>query len=80
MITVSRYSFSEYRSQKDTINNIPSHTHTILSNSIFRVVRICINISFAFDASIILYASMYKASEYCNHVLAKHKSWFPPLN
>ena len=80
MITVSRYSFSRYRSQKDTINNIPPHTHTILSNSIFWSRYIFINISFAFDASIIIYTSMYKVSEYCNHVLAKYKSWFPPLN
>ena len=35
MRTDSRYSFSRYRSLKDTINNIPSRTHTILSTSIF---------------------------------------------
>ena len=35
MITFFRYSFPRYRSQNDTINNIPSHSHTILSASIF---------------------------------------------
>ena len=37
MRTVSRYSFSRYRSLKDTIKKIPSHmyTHSILSTSIF---------------------------------------------
>ena len=37
-----------------------------------------INISFAFDARIILNTSMYMESEYCQHVLAKYKSWFFP--
>ena len=38
-----------------------------------------INIPFALDASNIIYTGMYMVNEYCNHILAKYKSWFSPI-
>ena len=43
----------------------------------FEDVILFINISFAFDARIILNTSMYIVSEHSHHVLAKYKIGFP---
>ena len=44
---------------------------------VFEVIIIFINISFVFDARIILNTNMYVVSEYCHDLLAKYKSCFP---
>ena len=79
MRTVSRHSFSRYRSQPAIIKHFPFTLIQLYQLLCFEVVIIFINMSCVFDASII-YTSMYMVSENCHHVLAKYKVGFSPLN